>query len=280
MGLFGKKKEAEPVQQTTPAIARDGMYLEFHTAGKVVWTLSEDSLTIIRKSLVAVPGTYKLAEISRIVHKPAKGKFMPSNISVFINGKENVLDYFDDERAKGEQAYQYLSEHAGSAEQQKARADFEAFKAGKEIRKRCNVCGNVFCYNYQDYVKNQELIKKADKAEWRGALSGLAGGLNMMGGSALVGSSQSNQMESAQSNAELLKSQIRDFDRCPNCNSSDLTELSDEEFKEAMAAKNAPAAPAAAPSAADELKKFKELLDMGVISQEEFDAKKKQLLGL
>ncbi len=36
----------------------------------------------------------------------------------------------------------------------------------------------------------------------------------------------------------------------------------------------------AAPSAADELKKFKELLDMGAISQEEYDAKKKQLLGL
>jgi predicted Zn-dependent peptidase len=33
-------------------------------------------------------------------------------------------------------------------------------------------------------------------------------------------------------------------------------------------------------SAADELKKFKELLDGGIISQEEFDAKKKQLLGL
>ena len=33
-------------------------------------------------------------------------------------------------------------------------------------------------------------------------------------------------------------------------------------------------------SAADELKKFKELLDMGLISQEEFDAKKKQLLGI
>ena len=30
----------------------------------------------------------------------------------------------------------------------------------------------------------------------------------------------------------------------------------------------------------DELKKYKELLDSGVISQEEFDAKKKQLLGL
>ena len=33
-------------------------------------------------------------------------------------------------------------------------------------------------------------------------------------------------------------------------------------------------------SNADELKKFKDLLDAGIISQEEFDAKKKQLLGL
>jgi len=33
-------------------------------------------------------------------------------------------------------------------------------------------------------------------------------------------------------------------------------------------------------STADELKKFKELLDSGVITQEEFDTKKKQLLGL
>ena len=34
------------------------------------------------------------------------------------------------------------------------------------------------------------------------------------------------------------------------------------------------------PSNADELKKYKELLDSGIITQEEFDAKKKQLLGL
>ena len=33
-------------------------------------------------------------------------------------------------------------------------------------------------------------------------------------------------------------------------------------------------------SNADELKKYKELLDIGAITQEEFDAKKKQLLGL
>ena len=34
------------------------------------------------------------------------------------------------------------------------------------------------------------------------------------------------------------------------------------------------------PSNAEELKKFKELVDAGIITQEEFDAKKKQLLGL
>ncbi len=33
-------------------------------------------------------------------------------------------------------------------------------------------------------------------------------------------------------------------------------------------------------SVADEILKFKQLLDSGIISQEEFDAKKKQLLGL
>lgn len=41
---------------------------------------------------------------------------------------------------------------------------------------------------------------------------------------------------------------------------------------------NAPVRAAISP--ADELKKFKELLDTGVISQEEFNAKKKQVLGL
>lgn len=38
--------------------------------------------------------------------------------------------------------------------------------------------------------------------------------------------------------------------------------------------------PIIASTSADEIKKYKELLDMGIITQEEFDAKKKQLLGL
>lgn len=45
-------------------------------------------------------------------------------------------------------------------------------------------------------------------------------------------------------------------------------------------ARNVPVASAPVSDAADEIKKFKELLDMGIITQDEFDAKKKQLLGL
>ena len=44
-------------------------------------------------------------------------------------------------------------------------------------------------------------------------------------------------------------------------------------------AKHAPVVAAPAISPAEELKKFKELLDMGIITQEEFDMKKKQILG-
>lgn len=62
-------------------------------------------------------------------------------------------------------------------------------------------------------------------------------------------------------------------------------ELHEEISKLLVARQEKPAASAAirqeiSQSNADELKKYKDLLDSGVISQEEFDAKKKQLLGL
>ena len=44
--------------------------------------------------------------------------------------------------------------------------------------------------------------------------------------------------------------------------------------------KPAPVIEATKSDEADQIKKYKELLDSGVITQEEFDAKKKQLLGL
>ncbi|AFK87415.1 MULTISPECIES: SHOCT domain-containing protein [Thermoanaerobacterium] len=60
-------------------------------------------------------------------------------------------------------------------------------------------------------------------------------------------------------------------------NKSNEVALKIKEQLEAMLANNATENTT---SAADEIKKFKELLDEGIITEEEFNQKKKQLLGL
>jgi hypothetical protein len=52
------------------------------------------------------------------------------------------------------------------------------------------------------------------------------------------------------------------------------------DIDKAVAQSGAPVVVATAPSSADEILKFKQLLDNGIITQDEFDAKKKQLLGI
>lgn len=78
----------------------------------------------------------------------------------------------------------------------------------------------------------------------------------------------------ATSSGRILFRYIKNRDEIHKCISNLLVE------------RQSKAAPAAAvkqgiyQGSADELKKFKDLLDSGVITQEEFDAQKKQLLGL
>ncbi|MBR3017644.1 MAG: hypothetical protein IKH57_11325 [Clostridia bacterium] len=110
---YPSREKCEIIYNWLITQVHSGINLEFHTAGKVDWTLTDEELTIVKQSVLSVPGTYKLSEIKHIEHKPAKGKFLPSKIVVSIVGKEYplCLCYFDDERAKGEQAFQYLSEH-------------------------------------------------------------------------------------------------------------------------------------------------------------------------
>lgn len=67
---------------------------------------------------------------------------------------------------------------------------------------------------------------------------------------------------------------IKNRDNLHKCISNLLIE------RQSKAAPVAAAKPEIPQSNADELKKYKDLLDSGVITQEEFDAKKKQLLGI
>lgn len=135
-----------------------------------------------------------------------------------------------------------------------------------EIRKKCNVCGHLYCYSLYDLERNKEKARSA-------MLSSVASIAGTVGG-AYTASAVNN------GNAENALNGIVDYNRCPHCGSMDVRTLSKEEWatEQAKTAQGSTTAPAV--SAADELKKFRELLDSGVITQEEFDAKKKQLLGL
>lgn len=127
----------------------------------------------------------------------------------------------------------------------------------EEIRMKCNVCGKVFCYSLADVAESES------HAKWARAHSVAS----------LFGTRM--DMYGQQSQAEAEKSKVVDYTRCPSCRSTNLTRLADGE-------QNTPVESTGntATSAIDEIKKYKELLDMGIITQEEFDAKKKQLLGL
>ncbi len=136
-------------------------------------------------------------------------------------------------------------------------------KPGEVCRKKCKVCGEVWCYTEEDIKASQKRARASALHSFSGAMSG---NLLVMQTSSVA----------ANQNAD----KVIDFSKCPRCGSKDIRDLDESEWPTEQAKATQGSAPASAVSAADELKKFKDLLDMGVITQEEFDAKKKQLLGL
>ena len=144
----------------------------------------------------------------------------------------------------------------------KEKREAEYAELNKEIRMKCNVCGHIFCYTKKELNEN--------------TLNAGLTALSAIGQiAASVGGSRYDMYETRKA-TDSMSGKLVDYSKCPNCGSHDLREMTKEETEESSSAASA----SNAVSAADELKKFKELLDMGVITQEEFDAKKKQLLGL
>ena len=87
------------------------------------------------------------------------------------------------------------------------------------------------------------------------------------------------QAEKSSFNGIIIKTKIRNFEFEFLKNRDEVnTVLNQLLMERRYASTSQEKAPAT--DNADELKKYKELLDDGVITQEEFDAKKKQLLGL
>lgn len=131
-------------------------------------------------------------------------------------------------------------------------------KDNAEIMKKCMSCGHVMCFTAMDMYNNKQAAKSA---VWD-ALAGTANALNgRFAASAVNTSNANNQLN-----------QIQDYNKCPNCGSIDLVEITKEEWNREKRSSSLSISPA------DEIKKYKELLDSGIITQEEFDTKKSELL--
>ena len=128
----------------------------------------------------------------------------------------------------------------------------------EELYYRCNICGHIFCYTYKD-------IHEKNKTEALNALSAIG----MMSGAV------SGQWGGAIANQNNIK-EVTDYSKCPKCNSRSIQRISKTEAEQNSGINKT----TTALSVPDEIRKYKELLDEGIITQEEFVEKKKQLLGL
>ena len=221
------------------------------------WALEDDKISILKRDQ-SVKDTIPLSAITSVDnwHDTLGG----GQIRIWHkkNGKSEyvVFAYKKDQTTLAMAAEEYLKENYGNG-------------IGKivyrERRMRCRVCGKLYCFTKDDLDRNAKNARSA-------AISGAASGLAAIGGTRIDMYGQAAMAESA-------LGKIVDYSRCPNCNSTDVEELTEEQYKAAISEN---ATPKTSPqiSAADEIRKFKELLDSGIISKEEFDAKKKQLLGL
>ena len=129
----------------------------------------------------------------------------------------------------------------------------EVLNNQKEYRRQCRVCGTVFCFTDTDLEKN-----KANQT-----LAALHSFNSITSGKSSYRKYEERKM------ADSALSKIISCDKCPNCNSTDLTDITDKKAEEGFDfADNI-----------EKLKKYKELLDAGIISQKEFDEQKNKLLN-
>lgn len=133
----------------------------------------------------------------------------------------------------------------------------------RERRMRCNVCGHIFCYTYDDIKSNNT--------------QSILAGLSALGSLASVAVGSRYDMYEQSKNMDRQSAKVKDFSRCPHCNSTNIQEMDQAELATSQTA-SLPVAPEV--NIVEELKKYKELLDMDILTQEEFDTKKKQLLEL
>ena len=169
--------------------------------------------------------------------------------------KDTCYIDFDTNQKERDELYKFLLDKFNKAQHEKFQEEL------KEHIIKCNTCGNIFCYTGADIERNKKHDSEAFWADCLGIMSGLFGTKYDM----------YEQTKISQDN----KDKIIDFSKCPKCNSKNIVEIDSNEtyninkIDQTKKTNNV-----------EEIKKYKELLDTKIITQEEFDKKKKELLDL
>lgn len=171
--------------------------------------------------------------------------------------------------------YEYRKREAAREAFEYARAHSLDNALNHEIRMRCEICGERFCYTINDIRAQQKQLAAL-------ALS--------LGGSLIAGLAGNGVWYMANSmNYHQVASSVKDYARCPHCQSKSLALIDDEpEDTFAVSAKDEKALNSAKQphekrdtmSEIEQVIKFKELFDAGILTEDEFTAKKKQILGI
>ncbi len=244
--------------------------ITFKPNGRKEWAITDSEIIIGKKIL-------PLSSLCGIEHRPPEKASSQGIIFVYQKGRNSEQYNVDDfttlvyNNKDSEDAKKVLERLVSLFDSENYDIDLDQ-NTGKcyikekrnqvkpqQFYKKCNTCGHVYCYTQGDLNRNKQLSRQAAANSFASAF-----GPMMMSATYVQSANDS-------------KSRIVDYDKCPKCNSVDVVSITEEEAENISKNQNTQQSSI---SQADELKKFKELLDSGVITQEEFDAKKKEILGL
>lgn len=247
------------------------------------WTLTDGGITFKNEY-------YKFSQMTSVneTNVPTNG-LTNGVIQISIVGKTMplTLGYAFKEKAEAQEAIKYIKEHYGSAELQKqnqARKEKESiglvydlqgvrgrYMKVYENRAVIGVKATLGSFVTGNISDGEKTIYYRDCIGVQFKESGLQiGYLQLETASGIMNMKQNN----------FFNENSFTFDTTVQSNEK-MNEVADYVRGKVEEAKNGGGQTVVKEaSAADEIKKFKELLDMGIITQEEFNAKKKQLLGL
>ena len=257
------------------------MNVNFKALGCKAWSINDTGI-VYNNSI-----TINFNEITNVrLQNTADSILINGVILIMVNSQQYILGFSFKQKAEGEQAYEILKANYGSEERK------NSFKT--EITKEAN----EIVYSIKG-VRGKSLKVFADRViitVTAGMGAFLTG--NLSDGEKTIYYTDCVGLQFKESGMQIGYLQFETAARTMNNSASnffnensftfDLSSTTNEKMKEVRdyvqtqikKCKNTIGQTATSISPAEELKKFKELLDIGIITKEEFDAKKKQLLDI